>query len=592
MGGEVRGVDALLPSSVNPNAGSGVDAGNPGPEVDDMNGPAAEEDEEEEEKTAYSGMEYAIGQPLDVLDTVGKWSEAEVIDVDLQMRRVHITYCFWSDNFNEWLDFSSPRIAKWGAHTYQIGGVLRLNQRIECRDTYQKWLEALVIECEPDRVKVHYHNWHHKYDEWLPRNSERIRPYGRMKKLVKKPPAARLLSLQRSHMQGRVRNIVSTSQQYDRYREALRSQGLHVRPVDGDGNCMFRSVSHQVYGDDQHHMLVRAMCMDYMESEKHYFEPYVEGNMEDFLAYLNHKRQNGTWGDDPEVQALCELYNRPAEIWGFDPATGGKKLRTFHEVSAGGHHRPPMRLSFYGGGHYDSIVGPDHHQHLLQTQPGVTERTRIQWSQSRGTGTLEETKQQSDLAATEEAEIEAALRESRRIFDGQAMDLECIFHEQLSAVAAQADLERTQDELMDTVAAQSAREHDEAQSLEAIHRSEQFELEQAMALSAGVASGPVAGAAAGMIDDDENLRRAIALSQQDGDDELQRALAISSGGTDEAESDELQRAIALSAQSSDQDPLLQYALAMSQEGASGGAAAAMDEEDQILAAIQLSQSTS
>lgn len=36
-------------------------------------------------------------------------------------------------------------------------------------------------------------------------------------------------------------------------------------PVEGDGNCLFRSVSHQVYGDDRYHGLVRARCMDYME---------------------------------------------------------------------------------------------------------------------------------------------------------------------------------------------------------------------------------------------------------------------------------------------------------------------------------------
>lgn len=38
-----------------------------------------------------------------------------------------------------------------------------------------------------------------------------------------------------------------------------------------------------------------------------------------FLRYLEVKRQNAVWGDDPEVQALCEIYDRPAEIWAYDP---------------------------------------------------------------------------------------------------------------------------------------------------------------------------------------------------------------------------------------------------------------------------------
>lgn len=55
------------------------------------------------------------------------------------------------------------------------------------------------------------------------------------------------------------------------------------------------------------------------QSEAHFFEPYVEGDMAAFLRYLDVKRQNAVWGDDPEVQALCEIYDRPAEIWAYDP---------------------------------------------------------------------------------------------------------------------------------------------------------------------------------------------------------------------------------------------------------------------------------
>lgn len=55
------------------------------------------------------------------------------------------------------------------------------------------------------------------------------------------------------------------------------------------------------------------------QSEASFFEPYVEGDMATFLRYLDVKRQNAVWGDDPEVQALCEIYDRPAEIWAYDP---------------------------------------------------------------------------------------------------------------------------------------------------------------------------------------------------------------------------------------------------------------------------------
>lgn len=45
-----------------------------------------------------------------------------------------------------------------------------------------------------------------------------------------------------------------------------------------------------------------------------------------FLSYLGIKRRNAVWGDDPEVQALSEIYDRPAEIWAYDPQVIVSKL--------------------------------------------------------------------------------------------------------------------------------------------------------------------------------------------------------------------------------------------------------------------------
>lgn len=44
--------------------------------------------------------------------------------------------------------------------------------------------------------------------------------------------------------------------------------------------------------------------------------------MNDFMRYLERKRQNGCWGDDPELQAMCEIYDRPVEIYVFDREKG------------------------------------------------------------------------------------------------------------------------------------------------------------------------------------------------------------------------------------------------------------------------------
>jgi OTU domain-containing protein 5 len=82
-----------------------------------------------------------------------------------------------------------------------------------------------------------------------------------------------------------------------KYKNALAAQGLVIHSVDGDGNCLFRSVSHQVYGTDMHHDLVRSKCMDYMEVNAAFFSQFVVGGMDCFHLYLEAKRTPGCWGD-------------------------------------------------------------------------------------------------------------------------------------------------------------------------------------------------------------------------------------------------------------------------------------------------------
>jgi len=51
----------------------------------------------------------------------------------------------------------------------------------------------------------------------------------------------------------------------------LALKGLKIIEVEGDGNCMFRAISDQIYGDQSHFDLLRQTCMSYIESEKEFF---------------------------------------------------------------------------------------------------------------------------------------------------------------------------------------------------------------------------------------------------------------------------------------------------------------------------------
>lgn len=48
------------------------------------------------------------------------------------------------------------------------------------------------------------------------------------------------------------------------FAQALKERGLEIRTQEGDGNCLFRAISLQVYGDANNHAEVRKRCMDFM----------------------------------------------------------------------------------------------------------------------------------------------------------------------------------------------------------------------------------------------------------------------------------------------------------------------------------------
>lgn len=55
---------------------------------------------------------------------------------------------------------------------------LKVGYRMEAKDFDGKWYPVKVAEIDWDELEVlvHFENWNAKFDEWLPFNSDRLRP--------------------------------------------------------------------------------------------------------------------------------------------------------------------------------------------------------------------------------------------------------------------------------------------------------------------------------------------------------------------------------------------------------------------------------
>ena len=101
----------------------------------------------------------------------------------------------------------------------------------------------------------------------------------------------------------------------------LGEHGLQSIDVGGAGDCFFRSVSHQLYGNSNHHMRIRTAGVQFMRDN-----PERESNTENsWLRYLNNKSIQGTWADALIIQAVADALKVTIQIvesnQGFTPRT-------------------------------------------------------------------------------------------------------------------------------------------------------------------------------------------------------------------------------------------------------------------------------
>ena len=82
-----------------------------------------------------------------------------------------------------------------------------------------------------------------------------------------------------------------------------------VRPLDvgGGGDCFFKSVSHQLYGDSSHHLAIRNTAMQYLRQNR---ERFIESILDrSWSQYLFNMFMQGTWADHIVIQAVADSFN-------------------------------------------------------------------------------------------------------------------------------------------------------------------------------------------------------------------------------------------------------------------------------------------
>lgn len=116
-------------------------------------------------------------------------------------------------------------------------------------------------------------------------------------------------------------------------------RGFKIHEIVEDGACLFRSISLQIYGDQDMHEDIRQQTMDYIFKNREYFAQFVT---EDINDYVSRKRKNHVHGNHIEIQAISEIYNRPVELYVY----GVEPINIFNSDQMKNGCVEPLRLSY------------------------------------------------------------------------------------------------------------------------------------------------------------------------------------------------------------------------------------------------------
>lgn len=162
---------------------------------------------------------------------------------------------------------------------------------------------------------------------------------------------------------------------YGPFQAQLTRIGLTIRDVGGDGNCFFRALSDQLFGNESQHIDIRQRTCQYLKQNRDEFQPFVaalvdEGEMannnkpvssnkkaskvtDSYDCYIKALETLGTYADNGCLVAFARLYGLDIHIHQLEldiwTITGAPPAKKGHQPNR------QLHLAYHNGEHYSSV---------------------------------------------------------------------------------------------------------------------------------------------------------------------------------------------------------------------------------------------
>jgi len=142
---------------------------------------------------------------------------------------------------------------------------------------------------------------------------------------------------------------VSAAEARERLEHVMNLYHAKAQPVQADGNCQFRALSRQLYGDEDFHATLRARVIEQLEAKPERYADFVH---EPFADYVKRMACNGEWGDNVTLQAASDLLCTDIHLLTDQP--GGECIQVHPAEHVCSKEQKPLCLTFLTEVHYDA----------------------------------------------------------------------------------------------------------------------------------------------------------------------------------------------------------------------------------------------
>mmetsp|Transcript_28161 Transcript_28161/g.38935 ORF Transcript_28161/g.38935 Transcript_28161/m.38935 type:complete len:176 (-) Transcript_28161:814-1341(-) len=130
-------------------------------------------------------------------------------------------------------------------------------------------------------------------------------------------------------------------------RKKLDKFALKEKIIKGDGNCQFRALADQIYGENEEYDAVRLAVVAQL---REYPERYCEYVPESYEQYMNNMERDGTWGDHVTLQACADRFGMQIYL-----ITSYQDENAVKVIPAVQKSDKILFLSFWAEIHYNSV---------------------------------------------------------------------------------------------------------------------------------------------------------------------------------------------------------------------------------------------